>query len=362
MLRPIAIVIGICLTCLILPVSAAIVSFIPESGSISSLDVRDIAESHDGTVVFATTNGLSLFDTDWATIQEQPWKYETGLKDDYIQALEFDAKNTLWLGFPGGLQVFNGTDFSRVGIDEFFYTMNIHAILRNDDSIWIATGNSGLSRSIGGRWIWMRPFTETGPGAYFITAMAKDHATGDIILTSRMNGVWKGRSEGLNATFTPVPLNEDEYGIITGVVDYPFGGVILFNKEHILHYRESSGITSIITPDTFGYEVTRINDVAVTENGIYLIGTDNGLYAFFGNEILLHLTRNIDEISNNEVTKVFADTTGRWWFITKGEAGYYIPEILPEKIPVILTGGAPAPSPDAVSSTQPILIPVYYAG
>lgn len=361
MLRSITLVVTACLVCLTIPVSASIVSFIPESGSISSLDVRDITESHDGTVIFATTNGLSLFDTEWATIQEQPWEYETGLMDNYIQAVEFDAENTLWLGFPGGVQVFNGAEFIRMGKDEFFYTMNIHAILRDGNTIWIANGNSGLSHYAGGEWTWMRPFTQNGPGAYFITSIAKDHATGDIILSSRMNGVWNGKSDNINTTFTPILLDEDEYGIITDVVDYPFGGVILFNKDHILHYSDSAGISSVATPDLLGYEVTRINDVAMTENGIYLIGTDNGMYALSDNEVILHITRNTDEMTSNEVTKVFADTTGRWWFITKGEAGYFLPETMPEKIPVILTGGVSQNPSEITPSADPVQIPVYYS-
>jgi hypothetical protein len=77
--------------------------------------------------------------------------------------------------------------------------------------------------------------------------------------------------------------------------------------------------------------------------------------------VILHIARNIDEITSNEVTKVFADATGRWWFITKGEAGYYIPEIQPEKIPVIRTDGIPQYPPEAVSSADPMQIPVYYS-
>lgn len=67
MLRSVALCIVLLL--IIIPASGAIITFIPGSDSISSLDVKDIAESHDGMIAFATANGLSLFDSDWATIQ-----------------------------------------------------------------------------------------------------------------------------------------------------------------------------------------------------------------------------------------------------------------------------------------------------
>lgn len=360
MLRPgIALCISIFL--FITPVSGAIISYIPESGSISSLDVKDITESHDGMVVFATTNGLSLFDSDWVTILEKPWEYESGLQDNFIQTVEFDKNNNLWLGFPAGVQIFNGTQFIRVGMDTFFYTMNIHEILRDGDTIWIANGNSGLSHFTKGGWIWIRPFTENAPGAYFITSMAKDHATGNIILTTRDHGIWKGVSDEDGVIFSQIPFNEDEYGIIETAVDYPFGGVILFNENSILRYSDSSGISPVTDIHFFGYGVNRINDVALTENGTFLIGTDNGLYGVYRDEIITHITRNTDEITSNEVTKVFPDSRGRWWFITKGEAGYYYPEEPPEKMTITLTDDSTITTPEISEPSGPLLIPVHYS-
>lgn len=177
----------------------------------------------------------------------------------------------------------------------------------------------------------MRPFTENGPGAYYITSMAKDHATGNIILTTRFHGVWKGVSDQEGITFSPIPYNDEEFGTIEAAIDHPFGGVILFNKNHILYYSESSGICLKADTKELGYGVTRINDVALTENGTYVIGTNNGLYGLSNDEITIHIARNIHGITSDEVVKVFPDSKGRWWFITKGETGYYFPEQTPEK-------------------------------
>ncbi|WAI01033.1 ligand-binding sensor domain-containing protein [Methanogenium organophilum] len=359
MLRSVALCIVLLL--IIIPASGAIITFIPGSDSISSLDVKDIAESHDGMIAFATANGLSLFDSDWATIQAKPWEYDTGLQDDYIQALEFDNNNNIWLGFAAGLQISNGTIFSRIGTNEFFNTMDIHDILRDEDTIWIANGNSGLSHFTGGRWIWMRPFTENGPGAYYITSMAKDHATGNIILTTRFHGVWKGVSDQEGITFSPIPYNDEEFGTIEAAIDHPFGGVILFNKNHILYYSESSGICLKADTKELGYGVTRINDVALTENGTYVIGTNNGLYGLSNDEITIHIARNIHGITSDEVVKVFPDSKGRWWFITKGETGYYFPEQTPEKIPVTIADDVTPDTPKISGSSVPLRIPVYYS-
>ncbi len=358
MLRAIA----ICtiLFCIIIPVSGTIVTYIPDDESISSLDVRDISESHDGIIAFATTNGLSLFDSEWATIQAEPWEYDTGLQDNYIQTIEYDKYNLLWLGFSAGPQQYDGITFTRVGTDQIFSTMPIHDILRDNDTIWIANGNSGLNRLSGGKWEWIRPFADNGPGAYYITSMAKDHATGNIILTTHLNGVWKGVSEGKEIQFSQIPIPEEKFGKMTRVVDYPFGGVILFNDNTILYYSESGGIVPITDSAALGFGVTRINDVAVTEDGVFVIGTNNGLYGYHTYEIIIHITRNTNEITNNEVTKVFSDSKGRWWFITKGEAGYYQSDNIPEKIPVTIVNEYKSDNSDETGSSPPIQVPVHY--
>ena len=342
------------------PVSGTLVSFIPENNSISSLEVMDISESHDGMIAFASTNGLSLYDSEWATIQEKPWEYDTGLQDNFIVTIEFDDNNYLWLGFSAGLQKYNGFNFARIGENEFFSTMDIHDILRDDETIFIANGNSGLNHYSEGKWEWIRPFTKNGPDAYYITSMAKDHATGNIILTTRLHGIWKGVSNERGIQFSQIPIPDDRnYGKITKVLDYPFGGVIFFNENSILRYSESAGLIKITDSGALGQGVIRINDVGITESGVFVIGTNHGLYGYSNDEIITHITRTTTGITNNEVTKVFPDSKGRWWFVTKGEAGYYLPDEITEKIPVKIINEYRKENLDG-SSSNPIQVPVYY--
>ncbi len=355
-----ALILSVALFCIIIPVSGTLIAYIPASNSISSLDVMDIAESHDGTIAFATTNGLSLFDSGWVTIHSETWEYDTGLKDNFINTVAYDSNNHLWLGFSKGVQTYDGTVFTRVGTDKVFSTMDIHDILRDGKAIWIANGNSGLHYFSEGKWEWIRPFAENGPGAYFITSMAKDHATGNVILTSRSNGVWKGVRDKEGFIFSEIAFDEEDYGKMEHVVDNPFGGVILFNRDAVLLYSESNGITAIISPAALGPSTSRINDVRVTEDGIFVIGTNNGLYGLRDDEIIVHITRNMVGVTSNEVTKVFPDAKGRWWFVTKGEAGYYLPDVATEKIPVKIVAKSMPENPVSSESTSPILIPVHY--
>ena len=358
MLRTLILLVG--LFCVVMPVSGTLITYIPTNGSISSLNVMDIAENHNGTIAFATTNGLSFFDLGWVTLHSEPWKYDTGLKDDFITCIEFDKNHNLWLGFAAGVQTYDGAVFTRVGADTVLSTMDIHDILHDGETIWVAHGNSGLHYFSEGNWEWIRPFAENGPDAYSIISMAKDHATGNVILVSRSNGIWKGMRNKEGATFSFISLEEEQYGKITNVVDNPFGGVILFNKDTILRYSEPNGITAITDPASLGPGTFRINDVAITEDGILIIGTNNGLYGLRDNEIIVHITRNMKGITRNEVTKVFPDTKGRWWFITKGEAGYYLPDITTEKIPVKMVIKSLTERLTDREPSDPIRIPVHY--
>jgi len=136
--------------------------------------------------------------------------------------------------------------------------------------------------------------------------------------------------------------------------------VILFNENTILYYSESTGIVTVTDPAALGSGVTRINDVAMTENGVFVIGTNNGFFGYYNDTITTHITRNAIEISNDEVTKVFPDSRGRWWFITNGEAGYYLPDDTTDKIPVTIVNEYKTDDSDWSESSSPILVPVHY--
>ncbi|WP_062397298.1 hypothetical protein [Methanogenium cariaci] len=85
------------------------------------------------------------------------------------------------------------------------------------------------------------------------------------------------------------------------------------------------------------------------------------LYGYDNSEIIVHITRNILKITSNEVTKVYPDSKGRWWFITKGgEAGYYFSDNTTEKIPVAMVNESVSEDSGMSEPSAPIRLAVHY--
>lgn len=311
---------------LVSPVAAvAVRTFSPAQDSIVSCDVRDIAESQDGMIAFATSSGISMFDGGWTSIHRTPWEYERGMRDDYLTALTFDDLNYLWIGYGAGVQTYNGEYFTNIDEGRIFQHMPVHDILRSDDDIWIAIGNSGLQRFSDGDWTWFRPFSGEGPGAYHIDRLARDHQTGTIYALSLGNSLWMNEGESDGQQFEEVS-NIPDIEAITGLTDYPFGGVILYTDSEIRLYSSTGNLTSLLFSGDLDSGDVRIRDVEVTEDAVLLIGTNNGMYVVADGEIQMHICRSSGELQNNKIIKVFPDSLRRYWFVTPYETGFVVGE------------------------------------
>jgi len=330
----------------------------PGPDSIVSYDVRDIAEGQDGTVAFATSSGLSLFDGEWISYHRTPWDYETGMRDDYLRTLCFDSSSSLWIGYAAGVQTYDGQTFSSIDTGRIFRHMPVHDILRTGSDIWIATGNSGLQRYSNGSWTWFRPFHAGGLNAYTIDRMAMDHETGALYALSVHHGLWRTDGEGTEPLFEQVHDIPASSGI-TGLTDYPRGGILLYNDTCIFHYSPAGNLSVMLISDELGSaDDIRFSDVQAAEDGTLLIGTNSGMYVVYDNEIRRHISRSTDGLQNNRIVRVFPDSSRRYWFVTPYETGYYIEEE-PSLIPVEIT--CPSLSPDSRTTTpEPLEVEIIY--
>lgn len=313
----------------------AVHTFRPGPDTLVSCDVKAIAEGQDGMVAFATSSGISMFDGGWTSLHATPWEYETGMRDDYLRSLSFDSVNSLWIGYAAGIQTYDGAVFSNIDEGMIFRHMPVHAVLRSGDETWIAIGNSGLQRYSNGNWTWFRPFHAGGLTTYTIDRMALDHETGSIYALSVHHGLWKTRGGYEDSSFEQV-CDIPDIDMITGLTDYPFGGVILYNDTTIYRYSPTSGLTVMLVSDELGSGDIRFGDVQAAEDATLLIGTTNGMYEVHDHAIQQHISRSTTDLQNNKITRVFPDSSGRYWFVTPYETGYYIKE-KKQLIPIEIT-------------------------
>lgn len=313
------------------PVSAELVQFWPGPGSISTADVRDISDGTNERVVFATTNGISIYDgEEWETLHALPGDrrgYLEGIPlNDYVLQVEYDYLNNLWIGYTDGIQIYNGYSrpFTIRQADEILFDVSVNRFKRQGRIMWIAAGESGIFYYFNGRMEWVPPGEGSGLTGYHINDIEVDYSDGRLYVASVSEGQFtcEGGTESLkNITFRKIsdPLVAKD---MTEIVSHPLGGVVFFNGTDVVHYSDSFGGEYVFGIHNLSHDTNQILDLSVTNNGRYVIGTDDGIFCWDKGEICTHLTR-FEGLAENYVNRVFVDNSGRWWFTTKETAGYY---------------------------------------
>ena len=329
MYRPLILFFAIFIT--FTPVSAEIILFSPASNSVSTSDVRDITNGPDNSVIFATTNGISYYDGSWR-ISHMDWLPDhKGQMDDFVVAVEYDNNNNLWIGYAGGLQIFDGETYTTITDQQLLKNRIINDIQAWKNEMWISTGNAGVHRVVDGEWKWFQPFEEGGLDCYIVNDIAIDYNTGSVIVVSKKYGGFICSNINNSLTFRQIGKSQNALKGMTGVVSNPPGGVYFFNSTDIVQYHTLTGITPILNINDLPAGTHRIYDISVTKDGKIIIGTDFGISCWKNGELVLHHDR-ASGLGNNIVQKVFVDNAGRWWFANKGYVGYYYDN---KNVPVI---------------------------
>jgi len=312
-------------------VSATIQVIPPAHDTISSDRIKDIAWSAEGQVVFATDNGLSVYDGDTGTWRIFHPDYgaadDTGMMDDFVRAVEYDARGRLWVGYGSGLQIVNegigGDNWSVIRDQHLLKSLIINDLQSRGGEMWVATGGSGVHRWVNGTWTWFGPRSETGPHAHQISGMAVDPRSGTLVAISEKEGVWY-LDEGATR-FDPVIFGETPLAGATGIAADPGGGIYMHTTQDVYHRAPDGTVSHILHARDLDSHVTRIEDLAVTGNGLVLIATDRGLFGWRNGTTTLHLSRS-DGIGSLVVRFLALDGSGRLWYTVPGAAGM-IPDI-----------------------------------
>jgi ligand-binding sensor domain-containing protein len=285
----------------------------------------------NGDVVLATSYGLSTFDGTWSTRHINSDNISQGLMDDFITAVEYDHQGRLWIGYSGGIQIFNGVYYQVIRDQQLLKDTQIRDLQRWNDNMWIATGNAGIHRYHDGEWTWFQPMTNGGPGFYEIDSMVIDTGSNSLVIATEKEGLWIVRSQIDPIHFEMLAGKDSVAGQMQHVTRDPLGGVYFFNPEKIIHFDTVSGFKDILTTGDLTEKQITINDVAAGSDGNLDIATDDGIYIWHDGEIYRHLGR-FEGIGTSDIVKTInVDAKNRVWFTTTGYVGYYIDNTNPEK-------------------------------
>ena len=303
----------------------SITLFIPTQNSIHSDQINDIINGPFGSdeVIIGTSFGLSIYNGTWSTRHINQDNISEGLMDDFISAVELDNKGNLWIGYSGGLQIFNGHTYQSIRDQQLLKDPRVHELQRWDDDMWVATGNAGIHRYRNSTWTWFQPMTRTGPGFYEIDSMVLDTAGDALIIATDDEGQWIVRSPGDPVLFERLNSGEDTLHPLRHVRRDPLGGAYFFNQSTVIHYSTITGFVPTLTTGDLASSPVTINDIAAGADGRIYLATDDGLYIWDDGSVLRHIS-GLEGIGPSHIVKtIFVDAENRAWFSTQGYVGFY---------------------------------------
>lgn len=335
--------------------------FSPRSDEVHSDQIKDQVTARNGDVLLATSSGLSTFNGTWSTRHINRNNISQGLMDDYITAVEYDHNGNLWIGYSGGIQIFNGVYYQSIRDQQLLRETRIQDLQRWNNDMWVATGHAGIHRYRDGEWTWFQPMTKDGPGFYEVDSMALDPASNSLVIATVNEGLWIARSPDDPVHFDPIAGKDDASGQMQHVKRDPLGGVYFFNPSAIVHFDNVSGFHEILTTLDLTLEQISINDITAGSDGSLYIATDDGMYIWRDGALYRHLNR-FEGMGTSEVVRTInVDAKNRVWFATQGHVGYYLDNTYPGNpvpIELVTTVATTLPATIVNDTPQPTHQPV----
>ena len=328
--------------------AGAVYLFRPTSDSIPSAQVNAIINGLHGEVLIATPLGLSTYDGSWSTRHINRNNLSNGLLDNFVTALAYDSSGNLWIGYAGGIQIYNGRDYQIITDQQLLKSLQIRALQRWNDEMWIATGNAGLNQYNNGNWTWYAPYSPGGPGFYEADSLALDSATGTLLVGTSQEGLWAVTESNGTILFAKIQDKNDPCGLLGQVRQDPLGGAYFFNSTEVAHYTADTGFTPILSKGDFYGGPYAINDVAAGTGGALYVATEDGIYVWEKGAITRHLgTFEGFGTNSHSIRRIFIDAMGRLWFSTPDNIGYYTGDV--PTVPLIAVETiTPTPTPTLV--------------
>jgi len=334
--------------------------FRPSPDSIPSTQVNAIINGLHGEILFATPLGLASYDDGWSTQHIDRNNLSNGLLDNFVTSLAYDGSGNLWIGYAGGLQIYDGSGYRLITDQQLLKSLQIRALQRWDNDMWIATGNSGLNRYSDNTWTWYAPYSPGGPGFYEADSMALDTAADTLLVGTRQEGLWAVTGSDTQIRFTEIQGRNDPFGLLGQVRKDPLGGAYFFNATEVAHYDQAAGFTPVLSWEDLAGGPFAINDVAAGPGGAVYLATENGIYVWQNGTITRHLgTFEGFGTDAHTIKMVFVDARGRLWFSTADVVGYYTGDVsTAPPISVETMTPTQTPQPAAITNSTTTVTPV----
>jgi len=313
--------------------------FVPTASMIHSTQIMDMVNVPDapGSVLLATSFGLSQYNGTWSTRHINRDNSSEGLLNDYVTAIEYDRQGRLWIGYSGGIQIYNGQYYQTIRDQQLLKDPRITALQRWNDDMWVITGNAGIHRYHEGTWTWYQPESDNGPDFYEANGMVVDYASDTLIIATDHEGLWTVRSQEDPIRFECIAPQGSTYGLLTQVRRDPQGGALFFNNSMVAHYTRESNFSSFLSSDMLSGSDNNINDVAAGPDGRIYLATDKGIYIWKNGKIIDFIDRMGGIGTSPTVNWINVDANNRLWFATNDDVGIITDQLTPNSRMTIST-------------------------
>lgn len=274
-------------------------------------EVLAIHSNGDGVFWFGTKNGVYCYDGEFFS----NFTTEHGLADNHVLAIDKDTNGTLWFGTKGGgVSRYDGKAFATFTSGDGLTSNIIYDIYcASDGIVWFAT-IGGISYYNG------REFVNLAEEIGVILREVKNiyqDSNGVLWFGSYWDGIYRYDGEALTNLSTKdglagnsiFEIYQDRDGIMWFATENY--GVSRYDGEGFVTYTIHDGLVH-----------NNIAAIAEDENGILYFGAaENGISRYDNKGFLTYTTK--DGLISNNVVSVEPDGTGGFWSGTRGGISHY---------------------------------------
>tara|TARA_B100001115_G_scaffold177980_1_gene166901 strand:- start:3182 stop:4288 length:1107 start_codon:yes stop_codon:yes gene_type:complete len=267
--------------------------------------VTVLEKDNNGAIWVGCTWGLFLYENgNWVDFTDS-------VPNPQIRSVEVDVYNNVWVGTLNGLAMYNGSwnSFNNDSLSSF----TINDIESDSSGVWLGTinglylfSNSVLSLILDNSSL--EPFLNVSSLSYIGDSLCIGTINGGLGYLYNNTVNWTNISSGMLDN-TVVDIAVDETGIWCAS---PYGGV----QRHF-----NNGDWYFYTPNLFlGWPSPDILSLFITENSSLLVGSNEGGLIEFdkvNNSIIYNITTNNSGLVDNKINDLLIDNEGLYWIGTE---------------------------------------------
>ncbi|MCP4154065.1 MAG: hypothetical protein GY757_40440 [bacterium] len=283
------------------------ISYTAKNG-LSDNNISTIIEDHAGNIWIGTWNGVTLYSGG----RFSTYRTENGLSDNFIYSLLQDREGNIWIGSSGGASCLNSVNIENFSRENAKIKNVVLDIIEDKKGrFWIGTSD-GLSRYSNGKF---ERFTKEN-------GLINNNVNG--LLEDRLGNIWISTVEGLcvysSGAFTDYYTVKDglSSNVLFALVQDRNGIIWIGSKEGLNLYEKGN-----FSGPPFKMKPSRVIKLLEDSKMNLWFTSNDHLFKYSIPKGKLNDFSRQEGLSNNAITYIFEDSSGRIWFATSGGLSSY---------------------------------------